>query len=108
MIATLPSAPHGPYSRVLIVDDEESLRKVLRLGLEAEGYDVREAGSASEGLRALEKYLDGMPEIRLIQDSLIERARRCDVPVIVNSSLDQAMGEVLDLVLSTADRLVRA
>ena len=63
---------------------------------------------ATDGLRPLEKYLDGMPEIRLIQDSLIERARRCDVPVIVNSSLDQAMGEVLDLVLSTADRLVRA
>jgi hypothetical protein len=30
------------------------------------------------------------------------------VPVITNRTLDQAMGEVLDLVLSTADRLVRA
>ena len=49
-----------------------------------------------------------MPEIRFIQDALIERARRCDVPVIMNTTLDQAMGEVLDLVLSTADRLVRA
>jgi len=62
---------------------------------------------ATDGLRPLEKYLDGMPEIRLIQESLIERAHRCDVPVIMNTSLDQAMGEVLDLVLSTADRLVR-
>jgi 2-phosphoglycerate kinase len=63
---------------------------------------------ATEGLRPLEKYIDGMPEIRFIQDALIERARRCDVPVIMNTTLDQAMGEVLDLVLSTADRLVRA
>jgi 2-phosphoglycerate kinase len=63
---------------------------------------------ATEGLRPLEKYIDGMPEIRLIQDALIERARRYDVPVIMNATLDQAMGEVLDLVLSTADRLVRA
>ena len=47
-----------------------------------------------------------MPEIRLIQDALIERAHRFDVPVIMNATLDQAMGEVLDLVLSTADRLV--
>ena len=62
----------------------------------------------TEGLRPLEKYLDGMPEIRLIQEALIERAARCDVPVIMNRTLDQAMGEVLDLVLSTADRLVRA
>ena len=63
---------------------------------------------ATEGLRPLEKYIDGVPEIRLIQDALIERARRCDVPVIMNATLDQAMGEVSDLVLSTADRLVSA
>jgi 2-phosphoglycerate kinase len=63
---------------------------------------------ATEGLRPLEKYLDGMPEIRLIQEALIQRAKRYDVPVIVNTTLDQAIGEVLDLVLSTADRLVRA
>ena len=63
---------------------------------------------ATEGLRPLEKYLDGMPEIRMIQDALIERAGRFDVPVIMNASIDQAMGEVLDLVLSTADQLVRA
>ena len=62
---------------------------------------------ATEGLRPLEKYIDGMPEIRLIQDALVERARRYDVPVIMNATLDQAMGEVLDLVLSTADRLAR-
>jgi 2-phosphoglycerate kinase len=62
----------------------------------------------TDGLRPLDKYLDGMPEIRLIQDALIERAHRYDVPVILNRSLDQAMGEVLDLVLSGADRLVRA
>ena len=62
----------------------------------------------TEGLRPLEKYLDGMPEIRLIQDALIERAQRYDVPVIMNTTLDEAMGEVLDLVLTTADQLVRA
>ena len=63
---------------------------------------------ATEGLRPLEKYIEGMPEIRLIQEALIERAHRFDVPVIMNATLDQALGEVLDLVLSTADRLVRA
>jgi 2-phosphoglycerate kinase len=63
---------------------------------------------ATEGLRPLEKYLDGMSEIRLIQEALIERARRYDVPVIMNTTLDEAMGEVLDLVLMTADQPVRA
>ena len=63
---------------------------------------------ATEGLRPLEKYIEGMPEIRLIQEALTDRAHRFDVPVIMNTTLDQALGEVLDLVLSSADRLVRA
>jgi 2-phosphoglycerate kinase len=62
---------------------------------------------ATEGLRPLEKYIDGLPEIRRIQEALVERAQRFDVPVIRNATLDEAMGEVLDLVLSTADRPVR-
>ena len=61
---------------------------------------------ATEGLRPLEKYLDSIPQIREIQDYLVERARRHDVPVIYNNSLDNAVGEVLDLVLRRADQLV--
>jgi 2-phosphoglycerate kinase len=61
---------------------------------------------ATEGLRPLEKYLDSLPQIREIQDYLVERARRHDVPVIYNDSLDRAIGDVLDLVLRRADQLV--
>jgi 2-phosphoglycerate kinase len=61
---------------------------------------------ATEGLRPLEKYLDALPQIREIQDYLVERARRHDVPVIYNDSLESAIGDVLDLVLRRADQLV--
>lgn len=63
---------------------------------------------ATDGLRPLEKYLDALPQIRQIQDYLVERARRYDVPVILNDSLERAIGEVLDLVLRRADQLVTA
>ncbi len=63
---------------------------------------------ATEGLRPLEKYLDSLPQIRQIQDYLVERARRHDVPVIVNDSHESAIGDVLDLVLRRADQLVAA
>ena len=63
---------------------------------------------ATEGLRPLEKYLDSLPQIRQIQEYLVERARRHDVPVIVNDSLDRAIGDVMDLVLRRADQLVAA
>ena len=40
---------------VLIVDDDPGLRDLLRTNLELEGYLVREAGSAEEGLAVLEE-----------------------------------------------------
>jgi 2-phosphoglycerate kinase len=61
---------------------------------------------ATEGLRPLEKYLDSLPQIREIQDYIVERARRHDVPVIYNDSFDRALGDVLDLVLRRADQLL--
>ena len=39
---------HGPL--VLVVDDDDRLREYIRVNLEMEGYSVREAGSAEEGL----------------------------------------------------------
>jgi excisionase family DNA binding protein len=53
------SGPAGPPSTsgplVLIVDDDERLREYVRVNLEAEGYVVREAASAEEGLAALDE-----------------------------------------------------
>jgi excisionase family DNA binding protein len=40
---------------VLIVDDDDRLREFVRVNLEMEGYAVREAASAEEGLAALEE-----------------------------------------------------
>jgi 2-phosphoglycerate kinase len=61
---------------------------------------------ATDGLRPLDKYLDALPRIRQIQDYIVERAARHDVPVIQNDSLDRAIADVLDLVLRRADQLV--
>ena len=43
----------GPV--VLVVDDDPGVREVVRANLELEGYTVREAGSADEGMRQLEE-----------------------------------------------------
>ena len=37
------------------MDDDERVREYVRVNLEAEGYAVREAGSAEEGLAVLEE-----------------------------------------------------
>src|SRR5215208_7908125 len=41
----------GPL--VLVVDDDARLREYVRVNLEAEGYEVRDAGSADDALTAL-------------------------------------------------------
>ena len=46
-------AKTGPT--VLIVDDDPGLRGFVRASLELEGYSVREAGSAEEGLAVLDE-----------------------------------------------------
>jgi len=48
-----PTGGGGPL--VLIVDDDESVREYVRVNLEAEGYTVREARNAEEGLQVLEE-----------------------------------------------------
>ena len=40
----------GPNIRILVVDDEPAIRKLLRVGLGAEGYDIVEAPNAREAL----------------------------------------------------------
>jgi excisionase family DNA binding protein len=56
-----PAAGEGPL--VLIVDDDEQIREYVRVNLEAEGYNVREAGNAEEGLLAVE---ESQPDLVLL------------------------------------------
>src|SRR5438094_9723650 len=43
----------GPL--VLLVDDDERVRELVRINLEFEGYTVREASDANEGLAAIDE-----------------------------------------------------
>jgi len=57
-----PGKPaRGPL--VLVVDDDPQVREVVRVNLEMEGYTVREAGNAEEGLAAVE---DDAPDLILL------------------------------------------
>jgi excisionase family DNA binding protein len=50
-----PATRRPGAARVLVVDDDPGLREFIRVNLEAEGYSVREAASAGEGLSALDE-----------------------------------------------------
>ena len=82
----------GPL--VLIVDDDERLREFVRVNLEMEGYTVREAASAQEGLDVLEEQspdlvlldvmMPGMDGWEMLRE-LHERHGVGAIPVIVFS-----------------------
>jgi excisionase family DNA binding protein len=87
-----PAPPAGPL--VLIVDDDERLRRYVRVNLELEGYSVREAASVEDGLAALEEeppdlilldvmmpHVDGWEMLRRVQ----ERYGLDSIPVIMFS-----------------------
>jgi 2-phosphoglycerate kinase len=59
----------------------------------------------SEGVRPYEKYLDAFDDIRLVQAYILGRARKHDVPVIENADIEEAIGQVMELVLAAAEPL---
>ena len=52
---TLQKSDHTTLNNVLIIDDEENLRKLLARVIELEGSPVYQAASIKEGIRILEK-----------------------------------------------------
>jgi 2-phosphoglycerate kinase len=61
--------------------------------------------SDSDGVRPYDRYLDAFDDIRLVQAYILGRARKHEVPVIENGSMEDAIGEVMELVLSAAEPL---
>jgi 2-phosphoglycerate kinase len=66
---------------------------------------IRDA--TSDGIRPFDRYIAGLPEIRMIQDYVLERAARADVPVIENESQNEAVAAVMNLVLEQAERVAQ-
>jgi two-component system chemotaxis response regulator CheY len=54
-----------PKGRILVIDDEEDVREVLRLHLESEGFNVLEAENGEEGIKTLRSG-DNMINVGLI------------------------------------------
>jgi two-component system KDP operon response regulator KdpE len=78
--------------RVLIVDDEPPIRKLLRMGLTAQGYHVLEAPNGKTALELLEQRPDlvildlGLPDVQGFDLLRTIRARNEQVPIVVLSS----------------------
>ena len=101
----------GP--RVLVVDDEPQIRRVLRVGLTAHGYEVHLAASGEEALDlAATAPLDLiLLDLMLPQLSGLEVCKELrqwsQVPIIVLSALGQERDKVQALDLGADDYLTK-
>ena len=92
----------GPSPTVLVVDDEESIRLVVRRILEGSGYQITEATNGLEGIALLESGtpLDllmadiDMPELSGDEMAVRIRKSRPDLKVLyVTGHIDKLMDE---------------
>lgn len=110
-IATQAATPHAPL--VLVIEDEEPIRRFLRATLEANHYRVKEAATARDGtIQAVTAYPDiilldlGLPDA----DGLnVTRSIRTEsrVPIVVLSARGQESDKIAALDAGADDYLTK-
>ncbi len=108
------SADHDPTRpTVLVVEDEESYREAMTVGLRHEGFAVRTAVDGGEALRS---FADELPDVVLLDVLLpdmrgTEVCRRmrelAPVPIVMVSAIDAELDVVLGLELGAADYVTK-
>ena len=99
--------------KILVVDDEPPIRKLLRMGLTTQGYEVLEAPNGKTSLDLLAKKPDliildlGLPDIPGHELLRTIRARDESVPIVVLSSRGDEAGKVQALDLGADDYVTK-
>jgi two-component system KDP operon response regulator KdpE len=99
--------------KILIVDDEPPIRKLLRMGLTTQGYQILEATNGKTALELLSNEPDliildlGLPDIQGHELLRMIRARNESVPVVVLSSRGDEAGKVQALDFGADDYVTK-
>jgi two-component system, OmpR family, KDP operon response regulator KdpE len=99
--------------RILVVDDEPPIRKLLRMGLSTQGYGVLEASNGKSALELLEQKPDlvildlGLPDIQGLELLRKIRERIEGIPIVVLSSREDEGGKVQALDLGADDYVTK-
>jgi two-component system KDP operon response regulator KdpE len=90
----------APKLKVLVIDDEPPIRKLLRMGLGTQDYEVLEAHNGKAALEMLAQEPDlvildlGLPDMQGLDLLQTIRARNERVPIVVLSSRGDEAGKV--------------
>jgi two-component system KDP operon response regulator KdpE len=98
---------------VLVIDDEPPIRKLLKMGLTTQGYQILEASNGKAALELLTRNPDliildlGLPDIQGHELLRTIRSRNESVPIVVLSSRGDEAGKVQALDLGADDYLTK-
>ena len=104
---------NAPPLKVLVIDDEPPIRKLLRRGLATQGYEILEAPSGKVALELLAQnpaivILDlGLPDVGGHELLRTIRSRNESVPIVVLSSRGDEAGKVQALDLGADDYITK-
>ena len=99
--------------KILVVDDEPPIRKLLRMGLTSQGYEVLDAPNGKTALELLAKkpnlvILDlGLPDVDGLELLRTMRHRQENLPIVVLSSRGDEAGKVAALDLGADDYVTK-
>jgi two-component system, OmpR family, KDP operon response regulator KdpE len=99
--------------KVLVVDDEPPIRKLLRTGLGTQGYQTLDAPNAKAALDLMSDKPDlvildlGLPDMQGLDLLRQIRARREDLPIVVLSSRGDENAKVAALDLGADDYVTK-
>jgi two-component system KDP operon response regulator KdpE len=101
------------HLKILVIDDEPPIRKLLRMGLNTQGYEVLEAPNGKTGLELLAQNPDliildlGLPDVEGLELLRTVRQRNEGVPIVVLSSRGDEAGKVQALDLGADDYVTK-
>jgi two-component system KDP operon response regulator KdpE len=99
--------------KVLVVDDEPPIRKLLRMGLGTQGYQTIDAPNAKTALDLMAEAPDlvildlGLPDMQGLELLREIRKRREDLPIVVLSSRGDEAAKVAALDLGADDYVTK-
>ncbi len=99
--------------KILVIDDEPPIRKLLRMGLSTQGYEILDAPNGKTALALLDNKPDlvildlGLPDIQGHDLLRMIRARNDSVPIVVLSSRGDEAGKVQALDLGADDYVTK-
>jgi DNA-binding response OmpR family regulator len=96
VVDSVPTLAEGSLQRILVVDDDPAIRRLLRDKLDASGYEVWTAASGNEALEVIGRR--GMPHLAVVDINMpgMNGLRFCeavlqfsDLPIIMLSAIDE-------------------